>query len=104
MATPPIVDSSALIQGTEGLITIFTLVEHPDAERYAQRVLFPSQTDYAQAIRLSRRLQKIGLGVGAIDLLIASMAINRNLAVATRDRDFEKIQAVEKNLKIEWIQ
>ena len=42
--------------------------------------------------------------MGAIDILIASMALNRNLAVVTKDRDFEKIQAVERKLKIEWIQ
>jgi len=68
------------------------------------RLLFPSQTDYATAIWLSGRLQQRGLGVGAIDILIASMALNRGLHVITKDRDFEKIQTVEKSLKIEWIQ
>lgn len=104
MATPAIVDSSAFIQGAEGLVTIFTVVEHPNAERRVPRVLFPSQADYATAIWLSDQLQKRGQSVGAIDILIASMALNRGLSVATKDKDFEKIQAVEKTLKIEWVQ
>lgn len=103
MAAPGIVDTSAFIQGAEGLVTVFTAVEHPDSERAVPRLLFPSQTDYGTAMWLSDQLQQRGMSVGAIDILIASMALNRGLAVITKDRDFEKIQAVEKSLKIDWI-
>ncbi|MBI5226444.1 PIN domain-containing protein [Candidatus Micrarchaeota archaeon] len=104
MAAPAIVDTSAYEQGAEGLITVFTLVEHPEADRPYRRALFPSLSDYKTAIAISNVLQRKGMGVGAIDILIASMALNRNLAVITKDRDFEKIQAVERKLKIEWVQ
>lgn len=104
METPGIVDTSAFIQGAEGLVTVFTAVEHPDSERAVPRLLFPSQTDYGTAIWLSDQLQQRGMRVGAIDILIASMALNRGLPVITKDRDFEKIQSVEKSLKVEWLQ
>ncbi|MBI2445310.1 type II toxin-antitoxin system VapC family toxin [Candidatus Micrarchaeota archaeon] len=52
---------------------------------------------------MSQRLREAGSPVGTVDILIASMAINRNLSLITKDGDFEKIQAVEKKLKIEWV-
>ncbi len=104
MAAPSIIDTSAYIEGAEGLVTIFTVVEHPAAARPGQRIIYPRTEDYLRAIRTSEELQRRGLSVGAIDILIASIALDRNLSVITKDRDFEKIQSVEKKLKIEWIQ
>lgn len=103
METPNIIDTSAFIEGKTGLITVFTAIEHPKASKTGRRVLFPSTQDYVRAMDLSEKLTKVGTRVGAVDVLIASMAINRFLAVTTKDRDFEKIQAVEKKLKIEWV-
>lgn len=79
------------------------MIEHPPAERAYDKVLHPVKRDFDTALDMSQRLREAGSPVGTVDILIASMAINRNLSLITKDGDFEKIQAVEKKLKIEWV-
>lgn len=52
------------------------------------------------AIEISRKLRKIGKPVGTMDILIASMCINRDLELLTKDSDFENIKEVEPSFKL----
>ncbi|BDC19831.1 hypothetical protein HS5_27210 [Acidianus sp. HS-5] len=49
------------------------------------------------------KLRKIGEPVNVVDIILASIAINRNMIVVTNDKGFESIRKVEENLKIESI-
>lgn len=77
-----------------GIITIFTLIEYPPCGEKLFDILFPETNDYVVAAELARKLRQQGTPVGAIDLLIAAMALNRSLVVRTSDNDFKKIQRV----------
>ena len=47
------------------------------------------------------KLRKVGKPVNVVDIVLASIAINRGLVVVTDDKDFEQIKAVEERLKIQ---
>ncbi len=94
METEEILDTSVVLDAKEGIITIFTLIEHPPCGERFFDILFPETKDYVIAVEIARKLRKKGTPVGAIDMLIAAMAVNRSLAVRTLDGDFKHIQAV----------
>lgn len=56
----------------------------------------PEMEDYVFAAELSGRLKTKGVSSKTIDLLLASVAIRRNLAFLTQDKDFDHIAKVEK--------
>ena len=82
-------------------MTIFTAVEYPRCIGYATGVVYPDLEDYTKAIELSRKLYEIGRQIGAIDILIASMCINRGVKLKTKDNDFKSILLVDKNFAVE---
>jgi len=105
-------DTSALIsackrgsKGLRGYTTALNVVEYPPSLALGGlRVIYPTREDYEVAIRLQIRLRRIGRAVGAIDLLVASVAVRRNLEVVTSDRDFEAIAEVEPRLRLKLIE
>lgn len=94
METEEILDTSVVFDAKEGIITIFTLIEHPPCGERFFDILFPETKDYVIAVEIARKLRKKGTPVGAIDILIAAIAVNRSLVVRTSDGDFKHIQAV----------
>lgn len=94
METEEILDTSVVLDAKEGIITVFTLIEHPPCGERFFDILFPETKDYVIAVEIARKLRKKGTQVGAIGMLIAAMAVNRSLAVRTLDEDFKHIQAV----------
>ena len=56
--------------------------------------------DYSKSIEISRRLRVKGKPIGAIDILIASMCLNRDFELVTSDTDFKQIKVVEPNFKL----
>ena len=100
METNEILDTSIALDCMEGIITIFTLIEHPPCGDKFFEILFPETKDYVIAVEIARKLRKKGTPVGAIDMLIAAMAVNRSLAVRTSDGDFKHIQAVMPELTL----
>ncbi|MDK2464530.1 MAG: PIN domain-containing protein [Candidatus Korarchaeota archaeon] len=105
-------DTSALIsackkrsEGLRGYTTILNVVEYPPSLALrGLRVIYPTREDYELAIRLQIRLRRIGRAVGAIDLLVASVAVRRSLEVVTSDRDFKAIAEVEPRLRLRPIE
>ncbi|NPV58261.1 MAG: PIN domain nuclease [Actinobacteria bacterium] len=56
---------------------------------------------YVSAAMLYRRCRKCGITLrGIIDCLIAQIAIEHGLVILHKDRDFERIAKVEKNLRV----
>jgi len=94
-----VLDTTELIKGKRGLTTIFSVIEHPPALSKCD-VLIPHQEDYNLALEISARLRKAGTPVAAVDILISSIVINRDLILNTADKDFKRIQKVDSRLKI----
>ncbi len=98
-----ILDTSAFIDGHRGKITACTMLEHAPAFRSNASVIYPRDRDFLKAAEIGSKLFAQGTPVGGMDLLIAAVAINRQLPLATRDKDFGIIQKVESKLRIEWL-
>lgn len=100
METDEILDTSVAISEREGIITVFTVVEHPPSSGKDFEILFPEMQDYAEAVEIARKLRSNGTPVGAVDILIAAMALTRSAVLKSKDNDFKKIQEVVPELKL----
>lgn len=86
----------------EEYTTIVNIIEFPKIITYKKfkgKVIFPDKPDYELALRLQVKLAKIGKMKPFSDLLIAAIAINRDLELVTRDKHFLDIRKVS-NLKL----
>ena len=52
------------------------------------------------AYKISTLLRDVGKPQQAVDVLIASMCINKDFELLTKDSDFENIKAVEPEFKL----
>lgn len=91
-----VLDTTLLIDGKRGVTTVFSIIEFPPAIEECT-VLWPRQQDYLRAIDLAVKLRLKGKPIGCTDIIIASMCLNRNLRLATKDRDFHAVQEAEKD-------
>ena len=98
MEESKVLDASALIAKEVGLTTIFGIIEFPPASKNCD-VLFPEEEDFSLAIEISWGLQKTGKPTGTVDILVASMCINRNMELLTKNKDFEIIKSIEPEFK-----
>ncbi|WP_346729570.1 type II toxin-antitoxin system VapC family toxin [Acidianus sp. HS-5] len=87
------------------ITSILNVIEYPPILKLGDKliVIYPSKDDYELAIKIMIKLRKIGEPVNVVDIILASIAINRNMIVVTNDKGFESIRKVEENLKIESI-
>jgi len=86
-------------------ITEVTIAEYPpimDYKKFHGRVLIIERDDVLLSIELQKRLRVAGKPKSFSDLLIASICINRNEELITRDEDFLDIAKVS-NLKVKLI-
>ncbi|WP_394343841.1 hypothetical protein [Thermococcus aciditolerans] len=60
----------------------------------------PSLEDYLLAIKISQAMVKRGTPVPAVDAVVASVAINRELTLVTRDKHFEWIKEEFRELNL----
>jgi len=95
-----ILDTSVLIDGASGITTIFNIIEYPPAHENCS-VIWPRREDYVKALAIASKLRKAGKPVDAIDIIIASICINRALALVSKDEDFKSIKEIEPSLKLE---
>jgi len=103
-----ILDTSIVIErfkGNEEIkenITVATLIEFPRISGYKLfrgSVYFPTIDEYSLAFELQKKLYECGKPKAFSDLVIASISINRNEELITRDIDFRNIATVS-NLKL----
>ena len=86
-------------------ITAVTFVEYPKIVYYKKfygKVLFPDIADFILAHKTQNKLVKLGKAKTFADLLIASICINRNEALITKDEDFLDIARVS-SLKVKIV-
>jgi len=104
-------DTSALInllksgkKTAKGFTTIFSIIEFPKAlELKELGVIYPTVSDYDEALQLSAALLKAGKPIPAVDVLIASVCIRRNLILLTMNRHFTRVKSVRKEFKIQIV-
>jgi len=95
-----VLDTSLLITGSSGITTIFNIIEYPPAYEKCS-VIWPKREDYTRALAIASKLRRAGRPVGAVDIIIASICINRALVLASRDEDFKVIKEIDPSLKLE---
>jgi hypothetical protein len=98
-----VVDTNLLIEGKTGVTTAFNVVEYPKALEANAEVLWPSREDYVTAIGIMIDLLKAGTPVPALDVLIASMCINRGFKLLTKDDHFNAIMSVRATFKLKVV-
>ncbi|MBI2130326.1 hypothetical protein HYU10_01005 [Candidatus Woesearchaeota archaeon] len=92
MEEKEILDTSVAIERKEGTITIFTAIEYPSSLKKSFEFVFPEIPDYLKSVEIAGKLQEKGMPVGAVDVLIAAMCINRSAMLLTKDNDFQIIK------------
>ncbi len=75
-------------------------MEYPKCLDYITEIVYPNEQDFLKAIELSRRLYQLGKQAGAVDILIASICINRGFSLVTKDNDFGRIKEIEKSFQV----
>jgi len=101
-----IYDTSSLINAYKqrkrltGYTTIFNIVEFPKILDFKLTVLYPSKSDYNLAIKLSKDVLRIGKPLPAIDIIMAAMALNRNMKLVTSDKHFAVIREIRQDFKL----
>jgi predicted nucleic acid-binding protein len=100
METNEILDTSIAIERKNGTVTIFTAVEHPPVARKDFTILFPEALDYVKAVEIANKLREVGKPIGAIDILIAAMCLNRSSLLITKDADFKIIQDIHGEFRL----
>jgi len=84
------------------ITSILNVIEYPSILDLKERLLivYPMKGDYELALINLRKtlinLRKIGELVNVVDIILSSIAINRNMIVVSNDIDFELIRKVEK--------
>ena len=71
-------------------------------KKFYGKILFPDITDFTLAHETQDKLIRLGKAKTSVNLLIASICINRNEELITKDRDFLDITKVS-NLKVKIV-
>ncbi len=71
------------------------MIEYPKCLEFITDVIYPDKRDFERSIEIARKLVQSGKPVGGIDIIIASMCINRNARLITKDKHFGYIKSVE---------
>lgn len=100
MGTDQLFDTSVAMGRSDGLITVFTVVEFPPAAKRPFEIVYPETMDYVKAIVIADSLRKIGRPAGAIDTIIAAICVNRSLELVTKDTGFKSIKEVVPELSL----
>lgn len=81
--------------------TILSVIEYPIISKLKEiYIYYPTSVHYKNGLEYASVLRKKGTPLRAIDILIGTIAVNKNLYLVTNDSDFNFLQAVESRLKI----
>ncbi len=100
MEEDEVFDTNLLMEGKGKLTTIFNLVEYPKALERGVEVLFPDKKDYYRAIEIMTQLYEIGKPLPALDVILASMCLNRKLTLRTKDVHFQRLADISSEFKL----
>ena len=86
----------------KGFTTILSIIEFPKALDLKElAVIYPTLDDYDESLKISAALLRKGTPLPAIDILVASICVRRNLTLCTRDSHFMNIKSVRSTFKLE---
>ena len=86
----------------KGFTTILNIIEFPKALDLKElAVIYPTLDDYDESLKISAALLRKGTPLPAIDILVASICIRRNLTLCTTDKHFTNIKSVRNTFKLE---
>ncbi len=93
------------VRKLDGYTTILCIIEFPKALKIkGMKVLYPSQEDFDESVKIAVDLLKQGTPISSIDIIIAAMALNRDLTLITMDSDFKYIQSIRPKFKVKLIE
>lgn len=104
-------DTSALIsflkkrkRAAKGFTTVLNIVEFPKALNLKElAIIYPRVEDYDEAVKMAASLLKMGKPMPAIDILIASMCLRRNLSLLTADEHFRNIMTIRSEFRMKLL-
>jgi len=99
--TGALIDAYRKGENLQGSTTILNIVEFPKALEFRLRVLYPSRADYSLSLEMSVELLEKGRPMPAVDMVIAAMAVNRELKFITMDSHFQRLREVYENFNLE---
>ena len=99
---PSLYDTNVLIDRmrdgvtkVDGSTTILNLIEFSKAVTMnGLDIILLGTDDFDKGFEISIKLLSAGTPIPAVDILIAAVAINRELVLATKDRHFEYVQKI----------
>lgn len=94
METGEILDTSAAIGRQTGTITVLTALEYPPSTKKSFTIISPETIDYVTAIDLADKLREKGKLIGAIDIIIAAICLNRSATLITKDKHFRNVKEI----------
>jgi len=88
-----------------GNTTILNIIEFPKALLMKNLVIiYPNPDDLNLALKISKDLMKKGTPVDCVNIILAAVALNRDLVIITKDKDFEFIKSVRPRLKLKIVE
>jgi tRNA(fMet)-specific endonuclease VapC len=104
----PLYDTNILIDhmhdgatSLDGFTTILNLIEFPKAVTLqGLDIIIPGKDDYDKGFELSILLLEAGTPIPALDIVLAAVAINRNLVLQTRDQQFEYVRKINRDFQV----
>lgn len=92
------------LEDGQDFTTIFSIIEYPKAlEIKNLTIIYPQKSTFETAVHLSSQLLRHGTPIPAMDILIASIAIIKNLVLITKDKHFELIKSIQPDFKLNLI-
>ena len=89
-------------RNVKGFTTILNIIEFPKALDLKElAVIYPTLDDYDESLKISAALLRKGTPLPAIDILVASICVRRNLTLCTADQHFTSIKSVRNTFKLE---
>ena len=64
------------------------------------RIYYNGVSDYNLAMKLSKDVLRIGKPLPAIDIIVAAMALNRNMKLVTSGKHFAVIREIRQDFKL----
>ena len=102
MEANKVLDTNLLIDGETGITTILNVIEYPKSlEKQDNEILWPTRGDYLTAIEIMVLLVEAGKPIPAIDVLLSAICLNRKMTLVTKDRHFNYVKSVKKDLSLE---
>lgn len=85
----------------QGFTTILNLIEFPKAVTLTGLdIILPGKDDYDKGFELSLLLLEAGTPIPGIDIILAAVAINRDLVLQTRDHHFEYVRKINRAFRV----